>query len=151
MRIWKTPIDLDSIAETRANTLVELMGIEFLEIGEDFLKGRMPVDKRTHQPHGIMHGGASCVFAETLASIAANHCVDYSKEFCVGLDIFTSHIHMVKSGYVYGTARPINLGNTIQVWGVRIEDESNKLTSLTRLTVSVLKRRAEETTRTGNT
>lgn len=150
MRIWKAPLDLNNLAETRGATLVELMGIEFTEIGEDFLKGRMPVDRRTHQPYGIMHGGASCVLAETLASIAANHCVDYSKEFCVGLDIFTSHIHMVKSGYVYGTARPINIGNTIQIWGVRIEDESNKLISLTRLTVSVLKRRLDDNAKTEN-
>lgn len=141
MSIWKTPIDLEAIAATRKDTLVELMGIEFTEIGDDFLKGRMPVDRRTHQPCGIMHGGASCVLAETLGSIAATYCVDTTKEFCVGLDINTSHIRMVKAGDVYGTARPIHLGKTIQIWEIRIEDEHHHLISLTRLTLSVLQRR----------
>ena len=141
MSIWKTPIDLKIIEETRKDTLVELMGIEFMEIGDDYLKGRMPVDRRTHQPYGIMHGGASCVLAETLGSIAANYCLDYTKEFCVGLDINTSHIRMVKSGYVYGIAKPIHIGKTTQVWEVRIVDEQEKLVSITRLTLAVLQRR----------
>lgn len=141
MSIWKTPIDMQSIAESRNNTLVELMGIEFTEHGTDFLSGRMEVDHRTHQPYGIMHGGASCVLAETLGSIAGNHCLDYQKEFCVGLDINTSHIRMVKSGWVTGTAKPIHLGNTTQIWEIRIVDESDRLVSITRLTLAVLKRR----------
>ncbi len=141
MSIWKTPIDMKAIVDTRKDTLVELMGIEFTEIGDDYLKGRMPVDRRTHQPYGIMHGGSSCVLAETLASIAANYCVDAKKEFCVGLDINTSHIHMVKSGYVYGTAKPVHIGKITQVWEVRIVDEQDKLVSLTRLTLCVLRHR----------
>lgn len=141
MTIWKTPINMQSIADTRKNTLVELMGIEFTEIGPDYLKGRMPVDRRTHQPYGIMHGGASCVLAETLGSIAANYCVDSTKEFCVGLDINTSHIKMIKSGFVYGTAKPIHIGKTTQVWEVRIVDEEERLISITRLTLSVLQHR----------
>lgn len=141
MNIWKTPIDMKSIAETRKDTLVELMGIEFTDYGDNFLKGRMPVDKRSHQPYGIMHGGASCVLAETLGSIAGNHCIDYTKEYCVGLDINTSHIRSIKSGYVYGTAKPIHLGKMTQVWEVRIEDEQNRLISLTRLTLAVLQRK----------
>ena len=141
MSIWKVPVDIATINETIKNTLVELMGIQFTEIGDNFLKGSMPVDKRTHQPFGIMHGGASCVLAETLASIAANYCVDPSKEFCVGLDINTSHLRMVKTGFVYGKAEPIHLGKTIQVWEIRIVDEQERLVSITRLTLSVLQHR----------
>lgn len=141
MSIWKNSIDLQALADTRKDTLVELMGIEFTEIGDDFLKGRMPVDRRTHQPYGIMHGGASCVLAETLASIGANYCVDSTKEYCVGLDINTSHIRMVKSGFVYGTAKPVHLGKKTQVWEVKIVDEQDKLISITRLTLFVLQKR----------
>lgn len=141
MSIWKTPIDMQSISETRKNTLVELMGIEFTEYGDDYLKGRLPVDRRSHQPYGIMHGGASCVLAETLGSIAGNYCLDYTKEYCVGLDINTSHIRSVRSGYVYGTAKPIHIGKMTQVWEVRIEDEEKRLVSITRLTLAVLQRK----------
>jgi 1,4-dihydroxy-2-naphthoyl-CoA hydrolase len=141
MNIWKNPIDLVLISDTRKETLVELMGIEFTEIGPDFLKGRMPVDRRTHQPFGIMHGGASCVLAETIGSIAGNYCVDSAKQFCVGLDINTSHVRMVKSGYVTGTAKPVHLGKTTQIWEVRIVDEEDRLVSITRLTLAVLDRR----------
>lgn len=143
MSIWKTPIKMQEITETRKNTLIELMGIEFTEIGEDYLKGRMPVDRRSHQPYGIMHGGASCVLAETLASIAANYCVDSSKYFCVGLDINTSHIRMVKTGFVYGTAKPVHLGQATQIWEVQIVDEQDRLISITRLTLFVLEHRKD--------
>jgi 1,4-dihydroxy-2-naphthoyl-CoA hydrolase len=141
MSIWRTPIDLQSIIESCKNTLVEFIGIEFTEIGDHFLKGRMPVDHRTLQPHGIMHGGASCVLAETLASIAANYCVDQSKEFCVGLDINTSHIRMIKSGFVYGSATPIHLGKSTQLWEVRIVNDQDQLISTTKLTLFVLQHR----------
>lgn len=141
MSIWKTPIDMKTLDATRKDTLVELLGIEFTEIGDDYLKGRMPVDKRTLQPYGIMHGGASCALAETLGSIAANFCVDTTKEYCVGLDINTSHIRKVKSGFVYGTAKPIHIGKMTQVWEVRIVDEEDHLVSLTRLTLVVLQHR----------
>ncbi len=142
MSIWKTPIDLKTISESCNHTLVEVMGIEFTEIGQDFLKGRMPVTKRTHQPYGIMHGGASCVLAETLASVAANYCVEATKEFCVGLDINTSHIRMIKEGFVDGIAKPIHIGKTTQVWEVRITDGQDHLISITRLTLCVLLHRS---------
>lgn len=141
MNIWKTPIDLKNITESRKDTLIELMGIEFTEVGENYLKGRMPVDRRTHQPYGIMHGGASCALAETLASIAANHCVDMAKEYCVGLDINTSHIRMVKTGFVTGTATALHIGKATQVWEVHIVDEQDRLVSVNRLTLFVLQRR----------
>lgn len=141
MSIWKTPIDLEQITSTRKDTLVELMGIEFTGFGDDYLEGRMPVDRRSHQPYGIMHGGASCVLAETLGSIAGNYCLDYSKEFCVGLDINTSHIRMVKSGFVTGRAKPIHIGKTTQLWEIRIADDEGRLISITKLTLSVLQRR----------
>jgi 1,4-dihydroxy-2-naphthoyl-CoA hydrolase len=138
MSIWKTHIDINGIDQFCKNTMVDVVGIEFTEIGDNYLKGRMPVDHRTHQPFGIMHGGASCVLAETLASIAANYCVDGSKEYCVGLDINTSHVRMVKSGFVYGTATPVHLGKQTQIWEVRIVDEQDRLISITRLTLFVL-------------
>lgn len=141
MRIWQNPVNMKSIVESCKHTLVELVGIEFTEIGDNYLKGRMPVDHRTHQPYGIMHGGASCVLAETLASIAANYCVDQTKEYCVGLDINTSHVRMIKSGFVYGTATPVHLGKTTQIWEVRIVNEQDQLISITRLTLFVLQRR----------
>ncbi len=140
MSIWKKALSLEEIAEVRKNTLVEWIGIEFLEVGDDYLKARMPVDNRTKQPLGIMHGGASCVLAETIGSIAANYCVDAEK-VCVGLDIYTSHIKMAKKGFVTGTAKPIHLGKTTQIWEIPIVDENDKLVSLTRLTLAVLDRK----------
>jgi uncharacterized protein (TIGR00369 family) len=140
MNIWKEKIDLH-IANLRGkNTMVEYLGIELTEIGDDYLSGRMPVDHRTHQPLGIMHGGASCVLAETLGSLAANFCVDINKSYCVGLSINTSHIRSVRSGYVMGTAKPFHLGRSTQVWGIEIVDENHKLISVNRLTMAVLDR-----------
>ena len=141
MSIWKTHIDIKTITDSRINTIIDLMGIEFIEVGDDFLSARMPVDHRTHQPLGIMHGGASCVLAETLGSIAGNYSVDAKKQFCVGLDIFTSHIRMVKTGYVIGTAKPVHIGKKNHVWEIRIIDEEKRLVSLTRLTLAVLDKR----------
>lgn len=145
-KIWKRPISLEEISGIRKKTLVELMGIEFTEVGDDFLSGRMPVDERTKQPYGILHGGASCVLAETLGSIAANYCIDQDNQICVGIDIHTSHIKMANKGFVLGTAKPIHLGNRIQIWEIKIIDEHEKLISLTRLTLAVLpKGQSEET------
>ena len=98
----------------------------------------MPVDERTKQPFGIMHGGASCVLAETLGSIASCHCVDIQKQVCVGLSLNINHIRMAKEGWVYGTAKPIHLGKKTHVWNIDIKDESDKLVSSTRLTLAVL-------------
>ena len=141
MSIWKSPITIESISTIREQTMVEHLGIKFTEIGEDCLKGKMPVDHRTIQPFGIMHGGASCVLAETLGSVAACHCVDIEKQVCVGLSLNINHIRMAKDGWVYGTARPVHLGGKTQIWDIAIEDEEGKLVSSTRLTLAVLERR----------
>lgn len=140
MSIWKTPLTLKEAQDIRKDTMVDHLGIVFTEVGDDFLKGKMPVDKRTVQPMGIMHGGASCVLAETLGSVAGCHCVDYSKQACVGISINTNHIRMAKDGFVYGTAKPIHLGRSTQVWEIDIIDEKGKTVSINRLTLAVIDR-----------
>lgn len=142
MKIWFTDLNLKIINERGRNTMVEHLRVEFTEIGDDFLVARMPVDKRVHQPLGIMHGGASCVLAETVGSTAANYCVDLNKQYCVGLDINTNHIKSIREGFVIGTAKPFHLGKTTQVWGIEIRDEQGKLISVNRLTMAVLTRAA---------
>lgn len=132
---------IEAITDVRKGTMVAHLGIEFTEIGEDFLKGRMPVDNRTIQPMGIMHGGASCVLAETLGSIAGCYCVDATKQACVGLSMNTNHLSMAKDGYVYGTAKPIHLGRSTQVWEIDIVNEKGKLVSVNRLTLAVIDKR----------
>lgn len=138
MNIWFKPITLELINARGKETMVEHLGIELIEIGENYLRARMPVDHRTKQPIGIMHGGASCVLAESVGSIAANYCVDLDKFYCVGLDINTNHIRPIREGFVIGAAKPIHLGQKTQVWGINISDEQDKLISVTRLTMMVL-------------
>jgi len=138
MPIWKTPTTIKDINKFNTNTMVDHLGIEFTEMGEDTLAATMPVDSRTLQPFGIMHGGASAALAETVGSIAANFCVDQKTHYCVGLDINTSHIKMAKGGVVTGIARPIHIGRTTHVWEVRIYNETNDLISQSRLTMMVL-------------
>jgi uncharacterized protein (TIGR00369 family) len=140
MSIWKTPISIEAITKRGQNTMMTHLGIEFTEIGADFLKAKMPVDHRTKQPIGIMHGGASCVLAETVGSVAANFCVDLTTQYCVGLDINTNHIRSAREGYVIGTAKPYHIGRTTQVWSIEIHDEKGQLISVNRLTMAVLKR-----------
>lgn len=140
MKIWQTDVNLALLAERGKNTLSDLLEIEFIEVGDDFLVARMPVDHRHKQPIGIMHGGASCVLAETVGSNAAQFCVDYAKYYCVGLDINTNHIRSVKQGYVIATAKPFHLGKSTQVWGIDIRDDIGKLVSVNRLTMAVLAR-----------
>lgn len=140
MSIWSKPVTLETFSQSRNNTMVDHLGIEFIEIGEDYVRARMPVDHRTRQPMGIMHGGASCALAETAASVAANFCVDQSKNVCVGLEINTSHVRMAREGYVIATARPRHLGKTTQLWEIEIVDEGGTLVSLSRLRMAVLDR-----------
>ena len=123
------------------NTLAQHLGIEFTEIGEDFVSGRMPVDHRTHQPFGLLHGGASVALAETLGSQAAALTLDLSKQFCVGLDINANHIKAVKQGFVEGTAKPVHIGKKTQVWEIRISDESGKLVCISRITMAIIDKR----------
>lgn len=140
MRIWQADITLELITAKNRNTMMEHLGIEFVAIGDDYLSARMPIDHRTKQPYGIMHGGASCVLAETVGSTAANFCINQEKSHCVGLDINTNHIRSVQSGYVLGTAKPFHLGKSTQVWSIEIVNEENKLVSITRLTMAVLQK-----------
>ncbi len=140
--IWKVAGMTVEALDTRSrNTMGAHIGIEFIEIGEDFLVARMPVDARTIQPAGIMHGGASCVLAETVGSTAANCCVDQATHYCVGLEINTNHIRSMRQGFVFGTAKPYHLGRTTQVWSIEIVDETQRLVSVNRLTMAVLTRK----------
>ena len=140
MSIWKIDMNLEFVTRRNENTMLAFLGIEFTEYGEDYLVARMPVNEKTRQPIGIMHGGASCVLAESVGSTAANCCVDTSKFYCVGLDINTNHIRSIREGFVIATARPYHLGKTTQVWGIEIKDEQDKLISVNRLTMAVLSR-----------
>lgn len=139
-QIWFQEVEIEDVSELVAGNMLAHLGIEFTKIGPDFLCGSMPVDRRTKQPYGLLHGGASVVLAETLASVGANLCVDPKAQTCVGLDLASNHIGQVTEGRVFGTARPIHLGRRTQIWEVRIEDERGRLTNLTRLTLIVLGR-----------
>jgi len=131
-------ITVDQINQFSKNTMVDHLGIEVTEIGEDFIKARMPVDQRTHQPFGLLHGGASVALAETLGSIAASFSVDPSKQYCVGLDINANHVKAVRSGFVYGITKPLHIGRTTQVWEIRITNEEDKLVCISRITLAVM-------------
>jgi len=138
MSIWKSKFDLEQLNSSRENTLVEALGIMVTEIGDDYLCATMPIDKRTHQPMGIMHGGASVALAETVGSIAANMAVD-SNHYCVGLDINANHLRPVRSGLVYAITRAIHIGKSTQVWDIRIKDDDDKPVCISRLTMAVIR------------
>jgi len=138
MAIWKQPIDLARINGWSRGTMMETLDIRFTEAGDDWIRGTMPVDHRTQQPFGLLHGGASVVLAETLGSSAALLTLDVEKEIAVGLDINANHIRGVRGGLVTGTAKAVHLGRTTQVWEIRIEDEQGKLVCLSRLTMAVI-------------
>jgi 1,4-dihydroxy-2-naphthoyl-CoA hydrolase len=140
MTIWKRPIDLDKLNATSKNTLIEHLQIVYSSLTESSLSATMPVCAITHQPLQMLHGGASVVLAETLGSIAANFCVteDY---YCVGLDINANHIRSVRSGIVTGTANPIHLGISTQVWQIDIVDERGRAVCISRLTISVMRKK----------
>ena len=122
------------------NTMVQHIGIEFTDIGDDFVCGKMPVDHRTKQPLRMLHGGASAAFAETLASVASTLQVDLEKQYCVGLDINANHIRSVKSGWVFGEANPIHLGKKTQIWQIKIKNEKGEMVCISRMTMAVLDR-----------
>ena len=139
MRIWKSELTLDQ-ANGWHNTMIERIGIAVTEIGDDYVRGTMPVDARTHQPYGLLHGGASVALAETLGSLGAMMCADAKTHLAVGLDINANHLRGVTDGIVTGTARPLHLGRTTQVWEIRIEDERLRLICIARLTVAIVPR-----------
>jgi 1,4-dihydroxy-2-naphthoyl-CoA hydrolase len=142
MALWKTTPILEQLNAAGRNTMIETLGIELTDIGDDYVRGTMPVDARTHQPYGLLHGGASVALAETLGSMAAMLCIDASREVTVGLDINANHLRAVRSGIVTGTARPLHVGRSTQVWEVRIEDASGKLVCIARLTMAVVPKQA---------
>lgn len=140
--IWFQPTTLDELRQRMAARpgLSSHLSIEFTEIGPDFLSGRMPVDARTHQPYGLLHGGASCVLAETLGSVAGGLVVDRAAARVVGLEINANHIKAVSRGFVVGTARPLHVGKSTQVWEIRIEtEEARALVCISRLTLAVVR------------
>ena len=142
MSIWFQPFTLNELNRYQQQTLVTHLGIRYTEIGDDYLKAVMPVDERTKQPAGILHGGASVALAETLGSTGANLVVDRKQKLCVGLDINANHIRAMRSGEVTGTARPLHIGGSTQVWEIRIADEADRLVCISRITMAVLERAA---------
>ncbi|RMF56580.1 MAG: hotdog fold thioesterase [Calditrichaeota bacterium] len=141
MSIWFKAYTLSDFQHRSANTMIEHLGIELIEIGEDYLVARMPVDHRTKQPEGLLHGGASLVLAETLGSVGAFLCIDPTRKQVFGLEINANHLRAVQDGYVVGTARPIHRGNSVHVWEIKIQDEKKNLVCISRITLLIQDRR----------
>ena len=136
--VFRAPVSLDELNGLSRSTLIEHLGIVFTAAGEDWLQATMPVDARTLQPYGLLHGGASVVLAETLGSSAGNLCVDTASQVCVGLEINANHLRAARTGVVTGTARALHVGRTTQVWEIRIENEAGKPVCISRLTLAVV-------------
>ena len=136
--IFRRPRSVNELNAHNQNTSITNLGIEIIEVGEDFIRGTMPVDQRTLQPYGLLHGGSSAMLAETLASVAANMCVEKEGQQAVGLELNCNHVRGVTQGVVTGTARPVHVGRKTQVWDIRIEDERGKLCCVSRLTLAVI-------------
>lgn len=136
MNIWKSDISLDILNQRSKNTFCDFLGIKFTEIGDNFIVAEMLLEQKHKQPLGIMNGGVSCAIAETVGSTAANHVIDKNKQYCVGLEINTSHLRSVKNGSLIAKASPHRIGNNIHVWGIEIFND-NKMISINKLTVFV--------------
>jgi len=137
--IWNnTNIRIEDLQPLGKGTMGEYIGIEWTEIGADFLRAKMPVDHRTIQPYGLLHGGASVALAETIGSVASYLVVDNQQFYCVGLEINANHIRGVRQGFVIGTATPLHLGKTTHVWDIKIKNELDKLVCVSRLTVAIV-------------
>ena len=139
MSIWRSPQTLEELNAANEGTLVRHLGIVFSEIGGDFLRATMPVDDRTRQPYGLLHGGASVALAETLGSTGAVMCVDKAGFLCVGQEINANHVRSARRGQVTGTARPMHLGGRSHVWAIDIVNDEQHLVCISRLTVAVVK------------
>lgn len=137
MRIWQQPVSPDILTDISKNTAVAHLGIEFLEVGDDFLSARVPVDPRTHQPYGLLHGGVSVVLAETLGSCGAGFSIPEGYS-AVGLDINANHLKGVKSGWVTGVARPVHRGRTTHVWQIDMRNDAGELSCVSRITMAIL-------------
>lgn len=131
-------ITVADLNKMNKNTMMEHLGLEFTEVGKDFITAKMPVDHRHHQPYGLLHGGASVTMAETLGSVAAHCTVFDQKKYTVGLEINANHIKSVKSGYVYGKTTPIHVGKSTQVWEIKITNEQDQLVCVSRITMAVI-------------
>ena len=140
MTIWKSVRTLAELNSARAGTLTEHIDIEFTEIGDDFIRATMPVDGRTWQPYGLLHGGASVALAETLGSTGATMCVDTEKFLCVGQEINANHVRAARRGLVTGTARPVHLGGRSHVWIIDIVNDAGNLVCTSRLTIAIIRR-----------
>ncbi|HXH17821.1 MAG TPA: hotdog fold thioesterase [Chitinophagales bacterium] len=141
MSIWKSPSEKEFLNDQSKHCMPGHIGIEVTEVGDDFVKARMPVDHRTTQPYGLLHGGASVALAESLGSVAGTMCVNVPDEAVVGIEINANHIRPVRSGFVEGVARPLHIGKTTQVWEIRISNEAGKLVCISRITLAVVKAR----------
>jgi len=140
--IWfDKELTVEKLKPLGPNTMAAYVGIEWIEVGQNFIKAKMPVDHRTNQPYGLLHGGASCVLAETLGSVASAMVIDHSKFYCVGIEINANHVRGVKAGRVIGVVLPLHLGNATHVWDIKIYDEKEKLVCVSRLTVAILTRK----------
>jgi 1,4-dihydroxy-2-naphthoyl-CoA hydrolase len=138
MAIWTRPISVEDLTRIHRETAPAHLGIEFLEVGDDFIRARVPVDARTRQPYGILHGGVSVVLAETLGSCGAIYCTPPGHKV-VGLDINANHIRAASSGWVTGTTRPVHIGRSTHVWQIELHDDTGRLTCVSRITMAVLK------------
>jgi len=137
MSIWFEPGPLEELNDHCRGTMVGHLGMEFIELGDDYLKARMPVDRCTHQPMGLLHGGASAALAETLASEAATLCIDRTKQRALGLEMNVNHLRGARTDFVIGIARPIHIGRTTHVWDVRISDGRDKPVAIARVTMAI--------------
>ena len=137
MRIWKRPISVELLAASNANSAVTHLGIEFLEVGNDFIRARVPVDERTRQPYGLLHGGVSVVLAETLGSCGAAYAAPEDHR-TVGLDINANHLKGTISGWVTGITRPVHIGRSTQVWAIELRNDAGELTCVSRITMAML-------------
>lgn len=138
MSIWRTQTSVEQLQEHSRNTLAETIGIRVTEVGPDFLRATMPVNPRTHQPMGVLHGGASVALAETVGSLAATMCIDRTLYVCLGQEINANHLRPVSSGTVTATARPFHIGKRSHVWSIEIRDERERLVCISRLTIAVV-------------
>jgi uncharacterized protein (TIGR00369 family) len=137
VRIWQKPVSVEILTQGTANTADTHLGIEFVEVGDDYIVGRVPVDARTRQPYGLLHGGVSVVLAETLGSCGAAFSTPVGYR-AVGLDINANHLKGVTSGWVTGTARPVHRGRSTHVWQIELRDEAGDMTCISRITMAIL-------------
>ena len=139
--VFLSSASLDQLNGTGKKSMVDHLGIEFTAIGEDYLEATMPVDHRTKQPMGLLHGGANVALAETMGSVAASLTLDLSKQACVGLEINANHIRAVKEGIVKGIAKPVHIGKSTQIWEIKIYNQSEQLCCISRITMAILEKK----------